>query len=123
MKERTIVIFTFVILVGLIAGLYLFSDWFSRTTGYILGEGEKQKLVQCLNQKGAIIYGSITCNSCEALKDELGNLLRVVSYRECVNLEGVCGELKKLPALQVEGKLIYDFNNLYQLRESSRCFE
>jgi hypothetical protein len=51
MQAQTKVFLTFGILVLLIGGLYLFSDWFSKVTGYQLGEDQKIRFIQCLNER------------------------------------------------------------------------
>ena len=66
MHSRTRAIISFIILVILLFGLYSFTDWFSKTTGYLLGEDEKVKLAQCLAGKGSVLYMSSTCPECKS---------------------------------------------------------
>lgn len=121
MKERTRVIVTFAVLVVLIAGLYLFADWFSKTTGYILGEEEKVKLVECLNEKNAVMYGSATCPKCDAWKEKFGSAFSRINYVVCSSLEGKCGQLNALPAWEISGKLSYGVDDFKELIEVSGC--
>ena len=72
MKQFTKVMVTFGFLALLIFGLYTFSDWFSRTTGYVLGEDEKIKLAQCLEGENTKFYVSDTCPSCDVQKEKFG---------------------------------------------------
>ena len=46
MRQYTKTMLTFFVLVILLTGMYVFTDWFSKTTGYVLGEDEKTKLAQ-----------------------------------------------------------------------------
>ena len=115
---RTII--TFGVLVFIIFGLYFFSDWFSKTTGYVLGEDEKLQLAQCLTIKEAIFYRSATCPDCDNQLELFGNgavrFLNVVncaSADECPN-GGV-------PAWKVNGQTYYGIKQFNELIELSGC--
>lgn len=72
MEQSTKTIITFGVMIALVFGLYFFSDWFSKTTGYVLGEDEKLKLAQCLSTKGTVFYASSTCPDCEEQLEMFG---------------------------------------------------
>jgi glutaredoxin len=59
------------------------------------GCGEQQKdytkLAQCLNEKGVVMYGSITCPHCTKVKKAFGDAFKYMKYIECspqADLEG-----------------------------------
>ena len=123
MKSKTKVIISFIILIVLIFGLYSFTNWFSKVTGYVLGEDEKIKLAQCLNSKGVILYTSATCPSCEWQLDLLGETAsQFINIFECNNVEqGACSELKGVPAWKINGEFYYGKKNFKELIEISGC--
>lgn len=121
MGRRNRVIITFVILVAVVLGLYYFTDWFSKTTGYAPGEAEILRLARCLNEKGARMYGSETCPDCEKQKELFGEFFEKIDYYECVGFEGECGEISALPAWRINGNLHYGVIVLDKLSEISGC--
>ena len=66
-------VLSFTVLVVLIVILYIFTGWFSRTTGYVLGEDEKVGLAQCLDGRGSVFYISANCPRCQDQLDLFGN--------------------------------------------------
>lgn len=83
MEQTARTLITFGVMVLVVFGLYFFSDWFSKTTGYALGEDEKLKLAQCLSNKEAVFYRSPTCYDCDEQLEIFGEtatgFLNVVS--------------------------------------------
>ncbi len=70
---------------------------------------EMAKLIDCLAEKGVVIYGSEWCPACAQLVDAFGGYDTVAPlYVECTEEEERCGEEKKtgyVPEIQIEGEL------------------
>ena len=112
---------SFAFLVILIAGLYLFADWFSKFTGYALGEDEKIKLSQCLAGKGAVLYVSSTCFACDKQIELFGEeAIKFLKIESCNNVED-CPELKGVPSWKINGDFYYGKKNFKELQDISKC--
>lgn len=113
-------ILTFGVLVFIIFGLYFFSDWFSKTTGYVLGEDEKLRLTQCLTSKDAVFYRSATCPDCDAqlelFGDEAARFLNIVN---CASSEQ-CPE-GGVPAWEINEQIYYGIQQFNDLISVSEC--
>ena len=123
MQPRTRAIISFVILVVLLFGLYFFAEWFSRTTGYALGEDKKIKLARCLEEKNAILFTSATCPSCNnqimLFGETASEYLKVF---ECESADqSQCSDLKGVPAWKINREFYYGFKNFKELIEISKC--
>jgi len=120
MRQYTKTMLTFFVLVLLIAGMYMFTDWFSRTTGYVLGEDEKVKLAQCLTEKESKFYISDTCPLCEdQLKlfgDSASGFLDVI---KCETIEE-CPE-GGVPSWNINGEFYYGVKNFKELAGLCGC--
>ena len=120
MKQFTKVVVTFGFLILLIFGLFTFSNWFSRTTGYVLGEDEKVKLAQCLEGEDTKFYVSNTCPSCETQKEIFGETaMRFIEVVVCGNVEDC--PIGGVPAWEIDGSIYYGFKDLSELIEISGC--
>jgi len=104
----------------MIVGLYLFTDWFSKTTGYVLGEDEKIKLAQCLNDKNSVFYYEENCINCYKQIEDFGEAISYISMFDCTNTD-VCSNLRVLPAWEIDGSLHYGRLGLDELIELSGC--
>ena len=121
-EPRSKVMMTFVVLILLVAGLYMFSGWFSNTTGYAIGEDERVQLAQCLSGKDVVMYGSIYCKHCSDQKDVFGNTaFKFVDYIECSGGNPLCVELEGVPAWEINGTINYGVHSLEELGELSGC--
>ena len=123
MRAFTKTMITFGVLVMLVGGLYLFSDWFSKVTGYAFGEDDKIKLAQCLDGKNATLYVSPSCFSCDKQLEDFGETAaKFLKIEECDNVEDPpCSDLKGVPAWEIDGKFIYGHKTLEELGEFSGC--
>lgn len=120
MEQFTRTILTFGILVFIIFGLYVFSDWFSKTTGYVLGEDEKLRLAQCLEIKGAVFYRSATCPDCDAQLELFGNdATKFLNIVDCVSADE-CPE-GGVPAWEIDEKKYYGLQQFNELASISGC--
>jgi len=109
-------------MIFLIMGLYFFSDWFLKTTGYLIEkEEEENELARCLTEKGAVMYGAKKCPDCGRQKGIFGSGFRYVRYQECNGNVGKCQELKGVPAWEINGNLLYGVKSLKELRVLSGC--
>jgi hypothetical protein len=123
------VLYTFMILVVLIAGLYLFTDWFSKVTGYFVGEDETTKLAKCLDGKGAEFYTGKYCADCEKQREVFGESLKFISVVECeVDRHGRvidtrCKNIRGVPAwyLGKDVGIVYGYKNFTELQRISGC--
>jgi hypothetical protein len=129
MHSRTKTIISFVILVSLIFGLYFFTDWFSKVTGYIGGESEVTKLAQCLDNLETELYGGKYCPDCEKQLTLFGTSIRFLNYIECETstqkeiTDPKCKNLRDIPAWYINKSIHYGYKNISQLQELSGCEE
>lgn len=121
MQKRFQVYITFGVLVVLLFGLYYFTGWFSRTTGYVLGEDEKLVLAQCLQGKGAILFVSSTCPDCNEQISLFGNdAAKMLNVYSCSSVED-CPNISALPSWQINGLYYSGLKSLEELIEISEC--
>lgn len=121
MRTQTRVFTTFFVLIVLIAGIYFFSDWFSKTTGYVLGEDQKIAFADCLASKGAVFYETERCASCEKQRTLFGDAAwNKITTRFC-DRETRCTGLSSLPAWEIEGTFHYGFKTFNELDAVSSC--
>lgn len=124
MENKTQVLITFIILVALIAGLYIFTNWFSVITGYFTGESEQQRVAKCLQEQGAEFYFSVYCADCEKQKQELGKAAEVIAQVDCGKEKENCPNIRELPAWYLpnsEGKINYGLKTLNELKTLGKC--
>ncbi len=127
MNTQQKVLLSFGILVVLIFGLYFFTDWFSKVTGYFTGEDERTKLAKCLDEKEAEFYGGIYCKDCERQLTLFGSAVEFLQYVECeTNTEGEiidekCKNIREIPAWYINKNIVYGYKDLKELEEISGC--
>ena len=124
MEKRLKLFITFFILVVIISGLYLFSNWFSIITGYFTGEDEKVKLAECLAGKNAEFYGSDYCVECEKQREIFGTAFKNINYIDCGKEKENCPNINRIPAWYIgnnDSEIYYGFKNLTELRKISGC--
>jgi len=121
MEKKVQVLITFIIAILLVTGLYIFTDWFSKVTGYFAGEDEKTKLAQCLQEQNAEFYTSVYCPACAKQKAILGRSIKLINTIDCgKNLEN-CPNIKEIPAWYLNKTIHYNYFNLTELDELSGC--
>ncbi len=119
MEQRTRVILTFGVLIAIIAGIYFFTDWFSKATGYALGEDQKIVMAQCLAGSKAALYLTTNCADCERQRGILGeNAYKIIKKITC-DPSNLCGGLKSVPAWEIEGGFYYGVKSYKELDELS----
>ena len=122
MENRSKAIVTFIVLVGLVVALYLFTDWFSKTTGLAVGEDPDNALAKCMTEKGVKFYGAKSCPNCEKQKVLFGtSAFQFLNYIECLNSPSACANLKGVPAWYINGSIYYGIKTPDELRKLSRC--
>ena len=122
MEKRTKVIATFIMAVLLVMILYNLSDWFSKTTGYLVEDSRGNDLAKCLTKDGAKLYGSKTCPDCKKQKEVFGEIaFDFLNYIECSSNQLVCSEIRSVPAWNISGNIYYGVKNLNELRILSKC--
>ncbi len=122
MEKRVKTLITFIFAVSLIASLYIFSDWFSRITGYALDENNNSDLAKCLESKGAILYGSKKCPECEKQKSLFnGKAFSSVKYIDCSITPEECKDIEGVPAWKINGVIKYGPKTPDQLKVLSGC--
>ncbi len=112
---------TLIILFVLVVGLYLFADWFSKTTGYSIDAEEKTKLAQCLSGKGVEFYCSESLSDCEKQKDILDTAFKYISYIDCGEDKALCPNVKEIPAWYIKKDFVFGVKSIKELRELSGC--
>tara|TARA_Y100000310_G_C20427989_1_gene690005 strand:- start:168 stop:608 length:441 start_codon:yes stop_codon:yes gene_type:complete len=125
-RRRRLFVTGFVLLILIIA-MYFFTSWFSKTTGYSVGEDQKVRLAQCLSGKEIVLYGSVTCSDCDLQKRVFGSeAFRFVEYFECSDNPDYCLDAKdidRLPAWEFKGEFYYGVKDLIELEELSGCVD
>ncbi|MBU0466777.1 MAG: hypothetical protein KKF39_03815 [Nanoarchaeota archaeon] len=124
MQKKFQVLITFVILVALITGLYMFTNWFSIITGYFTGESEQAVVAQCLQYQGAEFYTSEYCADCARQEEEFGVSFDMISKVDCGKDKELCPNIRELPAWYIpnsEAKINYGFKTLNELKELGNC--
>ena len=121
MQKRTQVMITFLALILLISGLYVFTEWFSKITGYFTGEGEIKEIIVCLNKNNAEFYTSPLCAECEKQRKLFGREFLSVKQINCGNNKELCPNIKNIPAWYINKDIYYGYRNLTELKEISGC--
>ena len=121
MEARTRTMITFAVLIVLIFGAYFFTDWFSKATGYVLGEDEKEALAKCLSENGSVFYFSSTCPKCEEQIQMFGDTAAdfLVKY-ECMTADE-CPAVGGVPAWKINGQFYYGEKSFDELQKFSEC--
>lgn len=113
-------VITFGVLVFIIFGLYFFSDWFSKTTGYVLGEDEKLRLAQCMITKDAIFFMSDTCPDCDEQLDLFGrDAVKFLKIVTCASTDEC--PVGGVPAWEIDGQIYYGVKQFDELISISGC--
>lgn len=124
MQGRTKALISFIVLIVLLGGTYLFTDWFSKTVGYVLGENENIKLAKCLDEKGVIFYFSDNCPDCqkqiELFGDEAFRYLNGVVNCD-LGTSRTCDTLAGVPAWKIADKFYYGVRQFNELGKISKC--
>src|SRR3989344_5149756 len=97
MEKRLQVMITFVFLILLVAGLYIFTNWFSIITGYFTGESQQKAFGKSFEQ-----------------------IIKV----DCGNDKENCPNVREVPAWYIpnsEEKFHYGLLTLNEISESAGC--
>ena len=121
MQPRTRVVITFTFIILLVSGLYIFTDWFSKFTGYFLGEGTVEKLARCLHDKKTEFYGTEYCSECEKQREIFGQSFRMITQIECGKNKEFCPNVRSLPAWFINKEIHYGFKTIEELQSISGC--
>lgn len=121
LRRETKVLLTLLFLIALVTALYIFTDWFSKVTGYFTGEDKTEKLAKCLTEKGVEFYSSAACADCAEQEKILGKGLKKVQKIECGTDMENCPYLTKLPAWYIKGEIYYGVKDLSELAKLSGC--
>jgi hypothetical protein len=101
--------------------LYIFTDWFSKVTGYILGEDEKTKVAHCLEGQDVEFYTNKFCAECERQRDVFGSSIRFVNNVDCGKDKEKCPHIREIPAWYINKTIYYGYKNLTELKDLSDC--
>lgn len=118
-KRRVTV--SLVVLIVLVIGLYFFTDWFSKVTGYFTGEDERVKIADCLAEKDAVLFITSTCLDCEAQLDVFGAeaserlpIIQCPSQEDCPSAQG-------FPSWIINDNKLRGVQDLDSIKKSSGC--
>ena len=120
MEPSRRVLLTATALLVLIVGFYLFTDWFSKATGYVLGEDQKVAFANCLKEHNAVLYESAECAACEKQRTILGESAYAIIPRVMCG-QDLCKGLRSVPAWEIEGELSYGAKTYQELDALSIC--
>jgi hypothetical protein len=121
MEKRVKLFITFALLIILVAMLYIFTDWFSRVTGYFTGEDEISKLSQCLKKENSQLYISLNCAACEKQKNLFNKAINSLTIVDCSSDGENCPNIRELPAWYIKGSIYYGYKNISELKDLSGC--
>ncbi len=114
------VIISLVVLAVLIFGLYAFTNWFSKATGYVVGDNVNNELANCLSERDLKVYVSADCDDCEKqlniVKEKINRFVEVVP---CDN--GIECFAEEFPSWEINGKVYNGLIDLNKLIEISGC--
>ncbi len=105
----------------LVIGLYIFTDWFSKVTGYIFGEEEQMKLARCLEKGNVEFYTSLYCAECEKQKQLFGSTFKLIKTLDCGEHKEFCPAIRSLPAWYINKEIHYGIKNLSELSILANC--
>lgn len=114
-------VITLIILIVLVIGLYLFADWFSKTTGYAIGNSKNTKIAKCLSEKGVEFYGSGFCTECEEQKEMWMGAFQYISYIDCGKEKELCPNIREIPAWYINKEIHYGSKSFDELQELAGC--
>jgi hypothetical protein len=120
MDTKRKVMFSFLALIVIVAGLYFFTDWFSKVTGYFTGESEIERVIECLDKQGVEYYSIINCKECEDQQEILGKSISKIKV-DCGSDGEDCGNIKDFPTWFIQGKSVKGVLTLDDLKEISGC--
>ena len=123
MEARSKVRVCLFVLIVLVIGLYLFTDWFSRVTGYVVGESESYEVAKCLEEAGATFYSAEYCLDCKKQEDMFGKDFERISQTKCGNTGELCNNIREVPAWYIDGKLYDGVQSLESLKVVSNCVD
>jgi|GEM_PF-2163157 len=123
MLARRKVMLSFIILVVILMGMYLFTDWFSKTLGYFTGEPQKIRLLNCMNDNGVIFYYADNCPDCLRQMELFEDNLKIIENQvNCDDNPFICKNLAGVPAWQID-EIYYGFKEIEELAQISGCVE
>ena len=118
--QRRVILSLFVLIV-LVVGLYFFTDWFSKVTGYSTGEDERVKLADCLAEKGAVLFITSNCLECERQMEIFGSEgTSHLPILQCSSLED-CPSSSGFPSWLINGEKISGVQEIDSLKLASQC--
>ena len=123
METKRKVAITFVVIIVLVSGLYFFTDWFSKVTGYFSGQDESERIANCLNDGGAEFYTAISCAECEKQALVFGRAFGIIDRVDCGDKGEKCENLRSVPAWYLNGNIYYGAKNLTELEDLGECGE
>lgn len=108
------------ILVAIKLGL---SQWDTQIIAEQSADSSRTSLANCLNQKGAMMYGVDTCEFCQSQKKMFGDDFDKIKYVNCDFKQDLCLQkgLQYFPAWEIEGKFYNGVQTFDFLSQASGC--
>ena len=81
-------------------------------------------LAQCLNDKGATVYGAAGCGYCTKMKEDLGDSVGQIKYIDCGVEPVKCAEekIEYFPTVIMgDGKRLTGYRSLEKLARDTGC--
>lgn len=77
---------------------------------------------QCLTEKWAIMYGSVSCSHCQDQKAMFGDSFKKINYVECTQEPERCSKLKGVPTWEFsDGTQLVWLQKFSVLAEKTTC--
>ncbi len=118
MKVKISVYILFVIVVAIVG----FGIWRGSRNGN--ATSVLDDFVKCLAQKGAVVYGTDSCEWCLKQKADFGNSWQFINYANCIKDPQRCvaAKIESTPTwIFADGKRIVGYQTLEKLSEASGC--
>lgn len=85
--------------------------------------GMLDEFAKCLTEKGAVMYGTVSCSYCKAEKDSFGSSFQFIKYVECSEDTELCTNerIDGVPTWKIGGMVYEGLQGLQKLSELSSC--
>jgi len=92
-------------------------------SGCTKGPGKYDTFAQCLNEKGATMYGTEWCSHCKNQKALFGNSFQYIDYVDCDKNKNEClrNGVKGYPTWIIDGESYPGEQQLYKLASLAGC--
>jgi len=123
MKPRNRVLVTLLVGGLLISGLWFFAKAITSLTGYTIGSARFDTFAKCLTEKGAVLYTSKACESCNQQKAIFKDSYQYLTVINCDEDPSTCDaqEIKYGPVWIINKQKYFGLHGVPRLAEITGC--